>query len=42
MEDLEFSTLKVIKFCLSKSKLNTVIIIDDFKSRKDYHILKKF
>lgn len=37
-----FVTLNIIKFCLSKNqKINTVIIIDDFRSRKDYHILKK-
>ena len=36
-----FVTLAVIKFCsLNNKKLNTVIIIDDFKDRKSYHILK--
>jgi len=37
-----FVTLKIIKFCLSKKDfLNTIIIIDDFKFRKDYHLIKK-
>ncbi len=37
-----FVTLTVVKFCLSKKELiNTTIIIDDFKFRKDYHVLKK-
>ena len=36
-----FVTLSVIKFCLLNNKnSNTVIIIDDFKERKNYHILK--
>ena len=36
-----FVTLTVIKFCLLKNKnLNTTIIIDDFKLRKNYHVLK--
>lgn len=37
-----FVALKIINFCLSKKELvNTIIIVDDFKFREDYHVLKK-
>ena len=37
-----FVALKIINFCLSRKELvNTIIIVDDFKFRKDYHVLKK-
>ena len=36
-----FVALKIINFCLSRKELvNTIIIVDDFKFRKDYHVLK--
>ena len=35
-----FVALKIINFCLSRKELvNTIIIVDDFKFRKDYHVL---
>ena len=38
-----FVTLTIIKFCLKRKKnFNVKIIIDDFKYRKDYQILKYF
>ena len=37
-----FIASTIIKFCLKKKVLNTIIIIDDFKSRKDYHVLNRF
>jgi hypothetical protein len=37
-----FVVLKIINFCLSRKEMvNTIIILDDFKYREDYHILKK-
>lgn len=37
-----FVALKIINFCLTRKELvNTTIIVDDFKFRKDYHVLKK-
>ena len=36
-----FVALKIINFCLTRKELvNTIIIVDDFKFRKDYHVLK--
>ena len=37
-----FVAFTVIKFCQKKNFLNTTIVIDDFKSRKDYHVLNRF
>ena len=37
-----FVALKIINFCLTRKELvNTTIIVDDFKFRKDYHVLKE-
>ena len=37
-----YVTLQVIIFCVKNIRQNkTTIIIDDFKSRKQYHVLKK-